>query len=70
MSAATGWFIYGVLAFICAIYESYHLPKPWSINREQVIVEPLILTPAMKKLIWGFTFAGFGYILPATFLSQ
>ncbi|WP_252721184.1 YbfB/YjiJ family MFS transporter, partial [Acinetobacter nosocomialis] len=25
MSATTGWLIYGVLAFICAIYVSYHL---------------------------------------------
>ncbi|AZG98076.1 TPA: YbfB/YjiJ family MFS transporter [Proteus mirabilis] len=70
MSATAGWLIYGVLAFICAIYVSYHLPKPWSINREQVKAEPLILTPAMKRLILGYTFAGFGYILPATFLSQ
>lgn len=70
MSAMAGWLIYGSLAFICAIYVSYHLPKPWKMSREEVKVAPLTLTPAMKKLIWGYTFAGFGYILPATFLSQ
>ncbi|WP_337239820.1 YbfB/YjiJ family MFS transporter [Proteus faecis] len=70
MSAMAGWLIYGSLAFICALYVSYYLPKPWSMSREAVNVAPLTLTPAMKKLIWGYTFAGFGYILPATFLSQ
>ncbi|OAT20350.1 YbfB/YjiJ family MFS transporter [Proteus myxofaciens] len=70
LSAMAGWLIYGTLAFICAIYVSYHLPKPWAMARDEVVAEPLILTPAMKKLVWGYTFAGFGYILPATFLSQ
>ncbi|QAV24138.1 YbfB/YjiJ family MFS transporter [Proteus hauseri] len=70
MSATQGWLIYGSLAFICAIYVSYHLPKPWLMSRDETKVEPLTLTIPMKKLIWGYTFAGFGYILPATFLSQ
>lgn len=70
MSAMMGWLIYGSLAFICAIYVSYHLPKPSAMSRDEVKVAPLTLTPTMKKLIWGYTFAGFGYILPATFLSQ
>lgn len=70
MSAMTGWLIYGSLAFICAIYVSYHLPKPWKMTKDEIKVEPLTLTPAMQKLILGYAFAGFGYILPATFLSQ
>ena len=32
--------------------------------------EPLLLTPALKRLVWSYSLAGFGYILPATFLSQ
>ena len=29
-----------------------------------------MLTPQLKRLVWSYSLAGFGYILPATFLSQ
>jgi hypothetical protein len=32
--------------------------------------EPLVLTADLKRLVWSYSLAGFGYILPATFLSQ
>lgn len=70
LSAATGWLIFGVIAFILSIYISYNFPKPWVLNREAVNVTPLKLTPALKRLVLVYTLSGFGYILPATFLSQ
>ena len=30
--------------------------------------EPLVLTKNLKRLVWSYSLAGFGYILPATFL--
>ncbi|WP_395314437.1 YbfB/YjiJ family MFS transporter [Enterobacter sp. ECC-249] len=30
----------------------------------------LVLTADLKRLVWSYSLAGFGYILPATFLSQ
>lgn len=32
--------------------------------------EPLLLTADLRRLVWSYSLAGFGYILPATFLSQ
>ncbi len=29
-----------------------------------------MLTADLKRLVWSYSLAGFGYILPATFLSQ
>ncbi len=70
VSASEAWMLYGILALICSIYISRHLPRSGELHRSQAEVKKLTLTPAIKRLVWGYSLAGFGYILPATFLSQ
>ncbi|CBJ80087.1 conserved hypothetical protein; putative membrane protein [Xenorhabdus bovienii str. Jollieti] len=70
MGAAKAWVIYGMLALLCSIYVSRYLPRRGELHRPQTNVQKLILTPEIKRLIWSYSLAGFGYILPATFLSQ
>ncbi|MDE9434642.1 MFS transporter [Xenorhabdus bovienii] len=70
MGAAKAWMIYGMLALLCSIYVSRYLPRRGELHRPQTNVQKLILTPEIKRLVWSYSLAGFGYILPATFLSQ
>ncbi|CDH33087.1 YbfB/YjiJ family MFS transporter [Xenorhabdus bovienii] len=70
MGAAKAWVIYGMLALLCSIYVSRYLPRRGELHRPQTNVQKLILTPEIKRLVWSYSLAGFGYILPATFLSQ
>lgn len=47
------------------------LPRTGELHRpDSAPPPPLTLTSALKKLVWSYSLAGFGYILPATFLSQ
>ncbi|MCG3469642.1 MFS transporter [Xenorhabdus bovienii] len=70
MSAASAWVIYGMLALLCSIYVSRYLPRRGELHRPQTKIQKLTLTPEIKRLVWSYSLAGFGYILPATFLSQ
>ncbi|WP_340621246.1 YbfB/YjiJ family MFS transporter [Xenorhabdus siamensis] len=70
MNAAQAWFIYGILALLCSIYASRHLPRRGELHLPQAVIQKLTLTPEIKRLLWSYSLAGFGYILPATFLSQ
>ncbi|CDH19665.1 conserved hypothetical protein; putative membrane protein [Xenorhabdus bovienii str. kraussei Quebec] len=70
MGAAKAWVIYGMLALLCSIYVSRYLPRRGELHRPQTNIQKLILTPEIKRLVWSYSLAGFGYILPATFLSQ
>ncbi|NHB91499.1 YbfB/YjiJ family MFS transporter [Photorhabdus cinerea] len=70
LNAAEAWILYGILALILSVYISRHFPRRGELHRSQTEVKKLILTPAIKRLIWSYSLAGFGYILPATFLSQ
>ncbi|MDE1495875.1 MFS transporter [Xenorhabdus bovienii] len=70
MGAAKAWVIYGMLALLCSIYVSRYLPRRGELHRPQTNVQKLILTPEIKRLVWSYSLAGFGYILPATFFSQ
>ncbi|MDX7997746.1 YbfB/YjiJ family MFS transporter [Xenorhabdus sp. Reich] len=70
MSAASAWLLYGVLALIFSIYVSRHFPRSGELHRPQTVIQKLTLTPEIKRLVWSYSLAGFGYILPATFLSQ
>ncbi|CDH07784.1 conserved hypothetical protein; putative membrane protein [Xenorhabdus bovienii str. oregonense] len=70
MGAAKAWVIYGMLALLCSIYVSRYLPRRGELHRPQTNAQKLILTPEIKRLVWSYSLAGFGYILPATFLSQ
>ncbi|KMJ46551.1 YbfB/YjiJ family MFS transporter [Xenorhabdus khoisanae] len=70
MSAASAWMLYGILALLLSIYISRHLPRSGELHRPQTTLQKLTLTPDIKRLVWSYSLAGFGYILPATFLSQ
>lgn len=70
LDAAAGWLLYGVLALVLVAFVARWLPAPGSLHRPGVKAEPLVLTPNLKRLVWSYSLAGYGYILPATFLSQ
>ncbi|TPG65158.1 YbfB/YjiJ family MFS transporter [Ewingella americana] len=70
LSSAQAWAVYGVLALIFIALISVNLPRKGELHRAHVVAEPLKMTPALKRLVLSYSLAGFGYILPATFLSQ
>lgn len=70
LSSAQAWGVYGVLALVLIALISINLPRKGDLHRTHVATEPLKMTPALKRLVWCYSLAGFGYILPATFLSQ
>ena len=70
LSARQGWLIYGALALLFIALIARNLPGPGQLHRAGSQPEPLHLTCGLKKLVWSYSLAGFGYILPATFLSQ
>ncbi|MGE4876772.1 YbfB/YjiJ family MFS transporter [Yersinia enterocolitica] len=70
LSASEAWLVYGVLALVIIAAISINLPRSGELHRPHVAALPLTLTPALKRLVWSYSLAGFGYILPATFLSQ
>lgn len=70
VSAAWAWGAYGVLALILVALIARTLPRTGQLHRPETAPEPLRLTPGLKRLVWCYSLAGFGYILPATFLSQ
>lgn len=70
LTAAQAWLVYGGLALVLVGGISAFLPRSGELHRPEVAPEPLLLTPALKRLVWSYSLAGFGYILPATFLSQ
>lgn len=70
VSAAWAWAAYGVLALILVALIARTLPRTGQLHRPDIAPEPLRLTPGLKRLVWSYSLAGFGYILPATFLAQ
>jgi Uncharacterised MFS-type transporter YbfB len=70
LSATAAWQIYGVLAMVLIALVARYLPRAGQLHRPGSAPEPLILTADLKRLVWSYSLAGFGYILPATFLSQ
>nr|WP_281732751.1 YbfB/YjiJ family MFS transporter [Franconibacter sp. IITDAS19] len=70
LSAQQGWLIYGALALLFIALIARNLPRRGHLHRPGNQPEPLRLTRGLKKLVWSYSLAGFGYILPATFLSQ
>ncbi len=70
LSAAEAWWVYGVLALVIIASISINLPRGGELHRPQVVAVPLTLTPALKRLVWSYSLAGFGYILPATFYRR
>ncbi|WLI77773.1 YbfB/YjiJ family MFS transporter [Kosakonia sp. H02] len=70
LSAGAAWQVYGVLALLLVAIIARYLPRPGEWHRPGEKPQPLHLTPDLKRLVWSYSLAGFGYILPATFLSQ
>nr|WP_221192242.1 YbfB/YjiJ family MFS transporter [Atlantibacter sp. RC6] len=70
LHAWQGWLVYGVLALILIGLIAPNLPRKGQLHRPESQPQPLALTPGLKRLVWSYSLAGFGYILPATFLSQ
>lgn len=58
-----------VAAVLIAIISRY-LPRSGTLVHPTQAVSLSTLSLPLKKLVWSYSLAGFGYILPATFLSQ
>ncbi len=70
LTAGPAWLVYGLTALVLTAAISHNLPKRGALAARKPDAQPLSLTPSLKKLLWSYSLAGFGYILPATFLSQ
>ncbi|MEN5014919.1 YbfB/YjiJ family MFS transporter [Erwinia sp. Eh17-17] len=70
VSAAWAWVAYGLLALVLVLVIARTLPRSGQLHRPETAPEPLRLTAGLKRLVWSYSLAGFGYILPATFLAQ
>ncbi|WP_435930610.1 YbfB/YjiJ family MFS transporter [Dryocola sp. BD613] len=70
LEASEAWLVYGVLAFVFVLLIARNLPRKGELHRPETAPEPLVLNAPLKRLVWSYSLAGFGYILPATFLSQ
>lgn len=70
LSAHAGWQLYGVLALVLVILIARYLPRPGDLHRSGEKPQPLSMTTDIRRLVLSYSLAGFGYILPATFLSQ
>ncbi|PIJ50579.1 MFS transporter [Erwinia sp. OLTSP20] len=70
VDASWAWLVYGLLALLLVVSISHNLPASGELHRPESAPAPLILTAELKRLVWSYSLAGFGYILPATFLSQ
>lgn len=69
-SAAFSWGAYGVLALVFIVVIARFLPRSGQLHRPEQGRVPLVLNGDLKCLLLSYSLAGFGYILPATFLSQ
>ncbi|MDU4093806.1 MAG: YbfB/YjiJ family MFS transporter, partial [Pantoea sp.] len=69
-SATGAWLAYGALALLLIAPIALNLPRRGELHRPETALAPLMLNGNLKRLVWSYSLAGFGYILPATFLSQ
>ncbi|MRT42119.1 YbfB/YjiJ family MFS transporter [Enterobacteriaceae bacterium RIT702] len=70
VSAAFAWAAYGLLALLLIAAIARFLPRTGQLHRPDQAASPLVLNGDLKRLVMSYSLAGFGYILPATFLSQ
>lgn len=71
LDAREAWLGYGIVAFILVAIISRNLPRKGELHRAGAVAQaPLAMTRNIKRLVFSYSLAGFGYILPATFLSQ
>lgn len=68
LSASQAWLIYGLAATAAALLIMKRLPASLPAASRTAKAAPL--NRSLKFLLAAYTLAGFGYILPATFLSQ
>lgn len=68
--AALAWGAYGLLALVLIAAIARFLPRKGQLHRPDQAPAPLALDGNLKRLVLSYSLAGFGYILPATFLSQ
>lgn len=69
-SAAAAWAVYGGVALIFIAAIARFLPRSGQLHRPDQAPPALMLNGTLKRLVLSYSLAGFGYILPATFLSQ
>lgn len=70
VGAAAAWLAYGMLALLLVAPIAINLPRRGELHRPECAPAPLLLDGNLKRLVLSYSLAGFGYILPATFLSQ
>ncbi|MBY4889162.1 MFS transporter [Pantoea sp. DY-15] len=70
VSAAFAWAAYGLLALLLIAAIARFLPRTGQLHRPNQAASPLVLNGDLKRLVLSYSLAGFGYILPATFMSQ
>lgn len=70
VNVADAWLVYGIAALVLMALISPHLPRGGALTRQGPRDAMPALTPSLRNLVWSYSLAGFGYILPATFLSQ
>lgn len=69
LNSSQSWYVYGVVALIASLAICRYLPAETGPARSSVAVKEPVSTE-LKKLVLIYGLAGFGYILPATFLAQ
>ncbi|MCL6723214.1 YbfB/YjiJ family MFS transporter [Enterobacter sp. J706] len=68
LSSEQAWYVYGTVAVAATVIVFPRLPASLPSSSRKNKPEPP--GPDLKPLLVAYTLAGFGYILPATFLSQ
>lgn len=68
VNAEGAWMVYGGVAITGAVLIWKQLPVSLPVRQSQA--QPVSMSRDLKLLLAAYTLAGFGYILPATFLSQ
>lgn len=66
--AGQAWMVYGSAAIVCTTLVWKKLPMTLPVRQAES--QPVAVSRDLKILLVAYTLAGFGYILPATFLSQ
>nr|WP_284700802.1 YbfB/YjiJ family MFS transporter [Robbsia betulipollinis] len=71
-TSAADWLVYGGVALAITLLFSGALPRDIAARGASAHIahDPWVLTPPLRKLLFAYALAGFGYILPATFLAQ
>ncbi|WP_312239768.1 YbfB/YjiJ family MFS transporter [Pantoea sp.] len=68
-NSSQSWYVYGVVALIASLAIWRYLPAETEPARSET-AEKERVGSGLKKLVLVYGLAGFGYILPATFLAQ